>query len=188
MSEVQNEKEVENQEQKEEFVSKKVYSEVSKDMLRYKQEKRELEAKLAEISGMREAEQTQKLEAEKRWEDLYKNEKTKRETLEKSLVESNKKFIDTHKLNSVVTKVGGLKKDVYSKFVDVSKIDIDEMGNINIESVEAEAQRLLKDYPEIIKGSNQTTKLPADSAKEFQPKTIKEMSQQEKLAMITSKK
>ena len=68
-------------------------------------------------------------------------------------------FVDYHKKNSVLDKVGGFKRDEYNKFIDVDSISMNEDGSIDSVSLDIEIDRIRQSYPELLKTAS-GTKLP----------------------------
>ena len=173
--------EQEQESQKEQYVSKKAYQEVSSDMHKYKQELKEKEAKLNELLAIQEAKEKEALEEQGRWEELYKQSQEKLTTLQSERDQERNKFIDYHKRNSVLQKLGGFKRDEYNKFVNIENIELREDGSIDEDSIASEIDRIRQNYPELIK-SNSPTSLPKDAPmqNEVGKKSFDQMSEVER--------
>lgn len=181
MSDVITEPKVEVEEDK--YVSKSAYEEVKKDMFTFKTAKKDLEEKLKQIQAEKEELETSKLMEKEQWKQLYETEANKRKEMESIRLKEKNQFIDYHKKNAVISKIGGFKRDEYNSFIDVSKVEIDESGNILADSLEGEVTRIKQLYPELIKTSNSHS-LPSDAPKSFNgsEKEYKNMTANEKQA------
>lgn len=132
-------------------IDKKTYLTVSKDMHKYKDEAKNLKAQLAKIQADQEAANTIKLKNEEKWKDLHLQSESKNAQLLKELQDTKNKFSNFHKINAVVSEIGGFLKNDYNKFINVEAIEMDEEGNIVEESVKKEGERLRKEYAELLK-------------------------------------
>lgn len=149
--------------EKEEFVSRKAYQEVSQDMHKYKKQLKEVEAKLNEYQAKIETTEKEKLEEQERWKELYQKEKEARTSIEQSYQKDRENFLSVHKKQAVKDALGGFKRPEYSSFIDASKVEFNEDGTLDKQSVEAEVQRIKENYPEIIK-QEQKRELPNNEA------------------------
>ena len=157
--------EVKNEEtQKEDFVSKKAYTDVSADMHKYKNQLKETQAKLNELEAERLASEKEALAEQGKWEELYKKNQEELNAVKSERANEQDKFVDYHKKNSVLNKIGGFKRDEYNKFIDVSSINMNEDGSIDEASLELEIDRVRQSYPELLK-TGSGTKLPNDAPK-----------------------
>lgn len=167
----------------EKFVPKDAYENVKNDMFKYKEEKRKLEEQMKQLKAEREAQEIDKLKEKEQWKSLYEAEAAKRAEMEAARVLEQKKFIDYHKKNAVVSKLGGFKRDEYTNFVNLDTVEMDENGNIIPESLDKEVSRLKQLYPELIKGGNAEV-LPSEAPKSFNnvvEKDIRKMTDKEKM-------
>lgn len=170
---IENEKIVAQEDEK--FVPKSSYEDVKNDMFKYKEEKKKLEAELKQAQAVLEAEKVNKMKEKEEWKILYEQEQAKRMEVEKTHSDAQKKFIDYHKKNAVIAKIGGFKRDEYNSFIDVSKVEMDENGNIISTTLEAEVNRLKQMYPELIKSADAGV-LPSAAPRGFNVNTEKEFS------------
>lgn len=160
MSEVQNEEtkpvvDVE-VEQEEAFVPKKAYQEVTKDMMKYKSEMKNLSAQIEQLKAEKEAKEVATLQEQEKWHDLYKKSETKLAQLAQERDSERNKFVDFHKKNAVIEKLGGFKKPEYTKFINTQEIEVREDGSVDENSVLAQVEKIRKEYPELIKVSHKT--------------------------------
>lgn len=141
-------------ESKEDFVSKKAYEEIKADMFKFKTQMKEIEAERNQLKADKDAVEREKLEEQGKWKELYEKQKQKLQETEANLSSSKNQFVDFHKKQAVISKLGGLKKDDYAKFIDTNAVDVQENGKIDDSSVEAEVNRIKEQFPELIKGSD----------------------------------
>lgn len=149
---------------KEEFVSKKAYSDVSSDMHKFKNKLKETEAKLNELQAKEEITKKQALQEQGKWEELYKKTQEQLDGVQSIRKQESDKFVDYHKMNAVLNQVGGFKRDEYNKFVDLKNVAMNEDGSIEESSLISEVQRIKQAYPELIKGSTLSV-LPSEAPK-----------------------
>ncbi len=184
-----NETELKNEvnEQAEDYVSKKAYKEVSQDMHKYKSELQSTKAKLAEIEAIQEAKEQERLEEQGKWEELYKKSQEQFKTLQSEREQEKSKFVDYHKKNSVLQKIGGFKRDEYNNFINVKDIQMNEDGSIDENSLTAEVDRIKQEYPELLKATP-SVKLPKEAPNqgEIGNKSYEEMSEHEKAQLKRS--
>jgi hypothetical protein len=166
-----------------EVVSKEAYSKVSTDMHKFKTEAKALASKLADVQAEQEAKEKASLEEKEQWHALYKKSEQKLKDIETERVTEKSKFIESHKINAVIQNLGGFKKPEYNRFIDSSKVAINEDGSIDDTSVNSEVERLKREYPELVK-SKSATPLPANAPVMSGLKAIKDMSSDERAAAI----
>lgn len=149
-------------ESKDDFVSKKAYQDVSNDMHKYKNDLRDAKAMLAQIKADKEVADKERLAEEGKWQELYESNQGELESLRSARKDEQNKFVDYHKKNSVLNKIGGFKRDEYNNFIDVESIKMNEDGSIDDETLTAEIDRVRQNYPELLKKAS-TTKLPNEA-------------------------
>lgn len=166
-----------------EFVPKKAYIETQNDMHKFKARAKETEAKLNQLLAEKDLADKQALEANQQWELLYKKEQAEKSNLLAARESETKRFIDFHKKQAVLNHLGGFKRDEYSNFINLEKIQVDENGDIIAESRDAEVSRIKQMYPELIKGS-EAASLPTAAAKSLEstmaPKEFNAMTEKER--------
>lgn len=163
--------------EKDGFVSKQAYKQVSQDMHSYKAKMKELSAQLEAVKADKEAREKSVLEEQEKWHDLYKKSELKIQELLKERDKERNQFLEGHKKNSVLQQIS-FKKPEYVKFIDVSKIEVNEDGSIVPDLVAAEVERIKKEYPELLK-TNAREMLPDAAPKGAKPKSLKDMSPSE---------
>ncbi len=147
---------------KEEFVSKKAYSDVSNDMHKYKSELKDVKAMLNQLQAEKSNAEKEVLAEQGKWQELHAKTQEELDTVKAENANNNTKFIDYHKKNSVLNEIGGFKRDEYNSFIDVSKVALNEDGSIEQESLKLEVDRIKQQYPELLKKSS-TTRLPNEA-------------------------
>lgn len=147
---------------KEEFVSKKTYEEVSKDMHKYKRELKEMQAKLAEFEVQKTAMEEQKLIEQNKFKELYekkdaelKEHLAQKDKAEALLIQERKKFAVNQNVK--------FKKSDYINFVNLNEIQLDEQGLVVQESVKKEVQRIQQQFPELLENA-QVNNIPNRAA------------------------
>lgn len=169
-----------NEQNQPEYVDKAVYKKTAEDMLKYKSEMRSYKAQLDQIKADNEAKEKQALYEQENWKKLFQQNEEKLKQLQLERDSERDKFINAHKVNSVVQELGGFKKPEYVKFVDHAKIELDENGSLITASVQAEVQRIKQMYPELVKTNSELVKpLPSQAARGASPKSIEQMTPSE---------
>lgn len=161
-----------------EMVPKSAYQAVSRDMHSFKQKLKETQAQLEAIRLDQESKEMASLREQEKWKEISAKQEQTLKKIQSERDSERSKFVESHKKNAVVQQLGGFKKPEYAKFVDVSKVELDEHGNIDSNSIEAEVQRLRKEFPELIKVST-AQPLPNAAPKSVSQKSFNEMSPSE---------
>lgn len=150
-----------------ELVSKKVVDEYKNDMFKYKAKMKETEGELQKLRDAAVLAEKQSLEDKEEWKLLYEKEKEEGSKARVELENKSKFFVDTSKINSVVQKLGGFKKNEYSKFVNTSNVDVLEDGTFDRDSIAREVDRIKQEFPELLLGpkpSKMPNEAPANMA------------------------
>lgn len=147
---------------KDDFVSKKAYTDVSNDMHKYKSELKDVKAMLNQLNAEKSAGEKERLAEQGKWEDLYQKNELELNALKSERNAEQDKFVNYHKKNSVLNKIGSFKKDEYNRFIQTDKINMNEDGSIDSESLGLEVDRIRQEYPELLKASA-GNKLPNDA-------------------------
>lgn len=178
-------------EESNDLVSKTVLEDYKKDMFKYKQAAKERELELQKLRDQLALKEKQTLEEKEEWKTLYEREK---EEKAKTLAELQKKsefFLDTSKKNAVVQRLGGFKKDSYTRFIETSKIDVRDDGTFDEDSINKEVDRIKQEYPELLKIGNPQGKMPNEAPSNMgrpQDKNLKGMSTQELIELYSKVK
>ena len=167
MAENQVSNQVEPASSKEEFVPKPAFVEVTADMHKYKTKLKEAEAKLNQKTEEVEYLNRERLEADKKYKELYEKERDdKVKALEQIKVE-RKNFLDSHKVNYLIQELGGLGRSEYIKHANLNAIEINEDGTIDQNSLKKEADRFRQEHAVLLKNFKLPT-LPNEAPKEKQ--------------------
>ena len=156
-------------EQKEKFVAAEAYEGVTKDLHKHKAKAKELEAKLAEFEANKEAERLAGLEAQKKFEELYKQTQEKLNATLAEKQTEREKFAEANKINALLQELGGVARKEYTKLLNPKAIELNEDGTINEDSLKKEAEKFRQEHFLLLKNSS-AGKLPNGAPKD-QPKT-----------------
>jgi predicted RNase H-like nuclease (RuvC/YqgF family) len=170
-------------EEKDEFVRRQAYEEVSKDMHKFKERFRDAEARAAEYEAKLRSIEEQKLKDEQRYQELYEREKTERERAEEARQQERNLYLRAVKLSALKAELGNI-KDQYLSHADIDSIEVKEDGTLSSESVHAVANRFREEHPMLIpqeSGGNITNYAsPTSFNSASGNKSLSEMSYEEK--------
>jgi hypothetical protein len=96
------------------------------------------------------------LKANERYKELWESTKQENDTLKQNLDSRNQQWNDALKLSAFHDSLGDNRRleTKYSGFIDTDKILLDpETNKVDALSVKKEVDRILKEYPEIIKST-----------------------------------
>ncbi len=166
---------------KEKSYPEAAYTQVKDDMLKYKHELKDAIAEIKSMKAARETEERQAKERNNEYKELYEESLDRIKVLEKSIDDKNTSFLNAQKLSRVKEKLGGFKKSEYNKFIDTSRVIMDNDGNVDETTVENEVARLKTEYPELIK-VKASSELPneAPESGNFTQKSVQELSKAER--------
>ena len=186
---VQPEAEVQQQE-REEYVPKTAYENVSKDMHKYKDEKKRLAAEKNELEARLKAIEEEKLVEQERYKELFEKERSQRELKEKELQAKEDRYNESLKKSALRSELGNI-NPAYLVHADLSAIDMLDDGTVSPESVREIANKFRQDHPALIPandGQNITGDAPPSKRPLNQPKELADMSLDEKVAYLASMK
>lgn len=160
----------------------KAFGEMRDDMFKYKTGMKELQKQLDDIKVNSEKEQTLARERNNEYKELYEEELVKNKTLQDTIDEKNNSFLNAQKLSRVKEKLGSFKRTEYNKFIDTSRVIMDNDGNVDETTVDNEVARLKTEYPELIK-VKASSELPdkAPESGKVNPKQVQKMSKSERM-------
>lgn len=173
------------------LVSKSVLEDYKKDMFKYKEKSRNTEMELQKLRDEKALMEKSSLEEKEEWKLLYEREKEEKANALSDLQNKSEFFMDSSKKNAVVQRLGGFKKDSYTKFIDTSKIDVRDDGTFDEESILREADRLKQEFPELLKSSAAPGKMPNEAPMNMGPpqeRKLNTMSMDELLAQYSKTK
>lgn len=175
-----------------EFVPKRAYEEVSRDMHRYKQSAREAAAAKAEYEAKLKALEEEKLREKQEWKELYEREKQEAEVAKRKAREEREAYLTAVKKSALKNELGGRIKDVYLTHANIGSIEINEDGTINQESLLRVANDFRKNHGELIPPASTpeptATAAPTGRTVATGEKTIDQMSYSEKIAALRNLK
>lgn len=173
--------------EKEQFVSKKAYEDVSSDMHKYKSKVKEAEARSNEYEARLKAIEEEGLKKNQQWEELYNKANTELENERQSSIDKDKRLMNTVKRNALKQELGSGVKDEYLKFANIDAIEFDDNGHLVKDSLQAVANNFRQEHSQLIPtnpNANPTGMAPADGLSPKKEKTLNEMSLQEKIAYM----
>ena len=174
--------------EQEEYVAKKAYQEVTKDMHKFKARNKEKDLKINELETKLKAIEEAKLVENQRFEELYHREKEEADKLRQARENEKKLYERAVKLSALKSELGGNVKDDYLKFADVDRIEIREDGTLSSESVQDVANSFRQEHPALVGKSTQiniTHPAAATNVNHSQPeKTLETMSTKEKKELL----
>lgn len=179
--------------QEDEFVPKSAYFEVTRDMHKYKQERRELKAKLSEYEAKVRAEEEARLKEQERWKELSERyEREKREAIEQAQNLKNA-IIREKKIQALKSELGGNVRDEYLSFANIDEIEVDESGSLSSESVRVVANKFRQEHGSLIPESrtaNITSRSAASTGPVGQPqaKSLRDMTFEERAQYLADLK
>ena len=142
----------------------------------------ELKAEKAELETNLEKVRTEELAQQGKWEQLYKEANSKAEEMEKAVEDREQRLLDNHKLHAVTEKLR-FKKPEYKAFVDRNAIQLDEKGNVDVDSLDKEVERLRQSHNELL-DNKPVGQLPNYAGQGNPEKPLSEMSQDEMVQFI----
>lgn len=126
-----------------------------------KMENESLQAQINEMKAVQEAEAQAKLEDEKRFEELFRTEQEKSRVLQEEKSQILQDALNERKRNILKAELGGVQRDDYLKFADLSKIAVKDDGSIDMDSVQEVANEFRRDHSVLLK--QDTSMLPANA-------------------------
>jgi len=112
-------------------------------------EKKAMQVKLAEFQAAQEAREQATLVEQKRYEDLWKSEESKRKKAEELIEGIKQEKVNESKRKAALTEFG-LKREEFLKFIDIDAIPVDSEGNIDSNAVKAMASEFKVNFPELV--------------------------------------
>lgn len=163
-------------ETKEGFVSVKVLDEYKADFFKQKEAKKALEVENQRLRDQQALREKDELVKNEQWKQLYETEKTEKVKVQAELQAKSEFFVNTSKVNAVVQKLGGFKKDAYVKFIDTSKIDLREDGTFDSDSINREVDRVRQEHPELLAVGPASGKMPSNAPSNLSTQNTNDLS------------
>jgi len=139
-----------------EFVSKKAYEDVSKDMHKYKSKLKELEATVNEYQTKFKSVEEEKLAEQNRYKELYEKKTQELEVEKTRTVEQQNKYLRSLKVVELKRELGGTVKDEYLVHADVNGIEFNEDGTLNRDTLVTVANKFRQQHGALIPKSENT--------------------------------
>ena len=169
-------------------IDPKAYKQVSSDMHKYKQQAKEAKMEAERLKADLEAQQKAKLEEQNRFEELYRKAEEEKTSLLQERQREKQLFTDAVKKSALKTELGGNIKDAYLNLADYSKIELNEDGSLNSESVRQVANSFRQDHPALVpspvSGNINAVAPPTNPGIQNEPKTVDTMTKEEKYARL----
>jgi len=175
-----------------EFVPKNAYLDVTRDMHKYKSEKKELKAKLAEYEAKAKAEEEARMKEQENWKALAEKLELERQQAIEASQTLKQQVIREKKLQALKSEIGNIKDD-YLIFANLDAIEVDENGSLSSESVREVANAFRESHGELIPQSNSAniTSRSASSTGPVAPNSdrrLSEMTFEERARLLSEKK
>lgn len=145
---------------KDEFVAKKAFEEVTKDMHKFKSKARDAEARAAEFEARLKAMQEEDMLKNEQYKDLAEKYKGEAEQERQQRLRDRELYLETTKRAALKQELGGSVKDEYLVHADIGAIEVDENGNIVRDSLQSVANAFRQEHGLLLgnpKGSNPTS-------------------------------
>jgi hypothetical protein len=179
------------QQEKDEFVRRQAYEEVSKDMHKFKDRAKEAAAKASEYEAKLKAIEEDRLKQQEEWQTLYEKERQQKEEMEQKYGTEKENYLRSVKLAGLKAELGSNIKDAYLKHADLDKIEFTEDGALSPESVSAVANKFREEHSILIpaeSGNQITNQAPINGSVAQKEKSLNEMSFQERSALLKNLK
>lgn len=179
------------QEPKEEFVKREAYQEVTKDMLKYKEQKKNLSAELNEYKSKLEAIEEERLRENQQYQELYEKAKSEVEQLKNSYESEKERNIRLAKMTALKQELGGDIRNEYLTHANLNGIELRDDGSLSPDSVREVANQFREEHSQLIpsKSNSQiTNQAPSNGGLVTKEKTLSDLSYSEKAALLNSLK
>lgn len=168
----------------EQYVSKKAYEEVTRDMHKNKQKAKELEVAYNELQAQLKAQEEAKLHEQERWKELYEKRETELADERKNAQEQQSRYLKSVKLSALKQEIGANIKDDYLSFADLSSISFNDDGSIDKDTLHEVANSFRKEHGQLIPQSdnvNITGQAPNNQAPAPSDVDVRNMSSRERV-------
>lgn len=173
------------------FVSKKAYEQVTKDMHKFKSRLKETEAAKAEYEAKLKALEEEKLREGEQWKELSEKYKAELDEAKQTALRLRESTITSAKRSALKAELGDI-NDIYLVHADIDSIEVNEHGVPDRESLLDVANRFRKEHPILFQGSKSSNvtsfNAPINSTVQTQEKTLDQMSFAEKAQYLKSLK
>lgn len=172
------------------FVKRSAYEEVSRDMHKYKQKAKELEASVNEFQTQLKAQEEQKMQEQEQWKELYEKRQAELEQYRKQAEMERNKSVQTVRLSALRQEIGANVRDEYLKFAPLDSIVVNDDGTIDKDSLREAANTFRKEHGQLIPSTDSTniTGHAASSPTAPPPIDFTKMSSRERVEYFTKVK
>jgi len=140
-------------ETQEEYVSRKAYEEVTRDMHKFKKEREEFKAARNELEAQLKAQEESKMHEKEQFKELFEKRNAELDLLRKEAETERNRFTNATKRAALNQELGGRVKEEYLNFADLNSVVLTEDGNIDRESVRNVANNFRKEHGQLIPNS-----------------------------------
>ena len=169
--------------QEKDYVSKKAYEEVSKDMHKFKSELKAAKAARAEYEAQLKTLEEQKMRENEQWKELSEKYKVEGETERAARLQDRAIYIDTVKKSALKSELGSNIKDTYLVHANIDAIEVNENGVIDRDSLLHVANEFRQEHGSLLgttTGVTATSSAPSNQTLNSGQKSISDMSYDEK--------
>lgn len=174
-------------EEKNEFVARKAFEEVSRDMHKYKKTMKDAQAKVNEYEARLKAIEEEKMQENEQWKELYEKQKEEAEHVRRLREQDKQQLANAVKKSALKAELGNVKNE-YLTFANLDEIEINEDGSINMDTVQKVANDFRTQHSALIPASSGTditgNAPPSDAHLTNKAKSVNEMSLDEKKAAL----
>lgn len=130
----------------EQYVPRKAYEEVSRDMHRFKQSAREAEAARVEYEAKLKAIEEEKMAEQNQWKELAEKKQQELELARQELNKKDQLFSSAVKKSALKQELGGNIREEYLSFASIESIELNEDGSLNMDSVRNVANKFREEH------------------------------------------
>lgn len=138
------------QEPKDEFVPAKAYEEVTRDMHKYKSGLKEKDAEINQLKAQLKAQEENKMRENEQWQEIAQRREAEMEELKTQYSQKSSRFETAVKRTALKQELGGKIKEDYLQFANLSGIQMDENGIVDVESLRVVANEFRKQHGQLI--------------------------------------
>ncbi len=150
---------------------------------------RDLQAQLDTFKAAQEEAERARLAEQNQFKTIAENEKKRADTLAAQVTEMTTSRINATKRAAVKEALGGVHKDDYLKFADLSQVQMNDDGSIDPESVKAVASKFRESYPELVASKGKGNLPGNEAASSYQgtkPRSLSELKPDELRARLAA--
>lgn len=137
-------------ESKEQFVSRKAYEEVTRDMHKNKQKAKELEAAFNELQAQLKAQEEAKMHEKEQWKELFEKREAELEQERQRARQIEQRHMKSVKVSALKSELGANIRDEYLQFAPLDSIVLGEDGSIDKDSLREVANSFRKEHGQLI--------------------------------------